>query len=189
MFDIGWSELAVVACVTILVVGPKELPGLLRTMGKTVGQLRRMAGDFQKQFDDAIREAELHEVKKTMQAPFQPLEDARKAALEFQSDVNKTVNSTGAEIAAAAKDKPRIPAGVMDPLPTPVMPEPAKAVPAAAAAPAAPAPPAASSAPKKKAAAAQAAAPARSRAAKPADAGKPAVKKAPAPKAKPGKKA
>ena len=50
MFDIGWSEILVVVIVTILVVGPKELPGLLRTLGKTVGNLRRMAGDFQSQF-------------------------------------------------------------------------------------------------------------------------------------------
>ncbi len=122
MFDIGWSELAVVACVTILVVGPKELPGLLRTMGKTVGQLRKMAGDFQKQFDEAIREAELDEVKKTMKAPFQPLEDARKAALDFQGKVNKEVNSIGAD-ASAKPALPPIPAGVLDPLPTPVMPK------------------------------------------------------------------
>ncbi len=123
MFDIGWSELAVVACVTILVVGPKELPGLLRTMGKTVGQLRKMAGDFQKQFDEAIREAELDEVKKTMKAPFQPLEDARKAALDFQGKVNKEVNSIGADANAGIAPPPPTPAGVLDPLPPPVMPK------------------------------------------------------------------
>jgi sec-independent protein translocase protein TatB len=91
VFDIGWTELVVIACVTVLVVGPKELPGLLRSFGKTVGNLRRMAGDFQKQFDDAMREAELDEVRKKMNKPFQPLEDARKAALEFQDKVSSSV--------------------------------------------------------------------------------------------------
>ncbi|WP_119307463.1 Sec-independent protein translocase protein TatB [Cohaesibacter haloalkalitolerans] len=62
MFDIGWSEILVVVIITILVVGPKELPGLLRTVGKTVANLRRMAGDFQNQFNDALREAELDDV-------------------------------------------------------------------------------------------------------------------------------
>jgi len=91
VFDIGWTELVVIACVTVLVVGPKELPGLLRSFGKTVGNLRRMAGDFQKQFDDAMREAELDEVRKKMNKPFQPLEDARKAALDFQDKVSSSV--------------------------------------------------------------------------------------------------
>jgi len=58
MFDIGWSELLVVAVVTILVVGPKDLPGMLRTFGKTMSQVRRTANDFKRQFNDALREAE-----------------------------------------------------------------------------------------------------------------------------------
>ncbi|WP_316862520.1 Sec-independent protein translocase protein TatB [uncultured Cohaesibacter sp.] len=66
MFDIGWSEILIVAVVAILVVGPKELPGLLRTVGKTVGNLRRLAGDFQNQFNEALREAELEDVKTTI---------------------------------------------------------------------------------------------------------------------------
>lgn len=91
MFDIGWSELVVVAIVAVLVVGPKELPAMLRTIGKTVGNLRRMAGDFQRQFDQALREAELDEVKKEIKAPFQPLEDARKSAQAFQKKVADSV--------------------------------------------------------------------------------------------------
>lgn len=66
MFDIGWSEILVVVIITILVVGPKELPGLLRTVGKTVGNMRRMAGDFQNQFNEALKEAELDDVQKTI---------------------------------------------------------------------------------------------------------------------------
>ncbi|MCB1455671.1 MAG: twin-arginine translocase subunit TatB [Nitratireductor sp.] len=92
MFDVGWTELVVVAVVAILVVGPKDLPGMLRTFGKTVSQLRRMAGDFQRQFDDALKEAELDDVKKIASSKtFQPLEDARKSMLDFQKDVNQSV--------------------------------------------------------------------------------------------------
>lgn len=55
----------VVAVVAIIVVGPKDLPGMLRTVGKSVKKIRGMAGDFQRQFDDALKEAELDGVKKT----------------------------------------------------------------------------------------------------------------------------
>jgi len=63
MFDIGWSEMLVIAIVVIVVVGPKELPGMLRTFGKTTAKLRVMANDFRKQFDEAMKEAELDELK------------------------------------------------------------------------------------------------------------------------------
>ena len=59
MFDLGWPELLVVALVLIIVVGPKDLPAMLRTFGKTTRKLRSMAGDFRSQFDDALKEAEL----------------------------------------------------------------------------------------------------------------------------------
>jgi sec-independent protein translocase protein TatB len=111
VFDIGWTELLVIACVTVLVVGPKELPGLLRTLGKTVGNLRKMAGDFQKQFDEAIREAELDEVRKKMNQPFQPLEDARKAALDFQKTVSDTVRIPENPTATPAATPAAPPAG------------------------------------------------------------------------------
>ncbi len=65
MFDIGWTEMLVVAVVAIIVVGPKDLPGMLRTVGKSVKKIRGMAGDFQRQFDDALKEAELDGVKKS----------------------------------------------------------------------------------------------------------------------------
>jgi sec-independent protein translocase protein TatB len=57
MFDIAWSELLLVLIVAIVVVGPKELPGLMRTAGRMLGKLRRTADDFRKQFDEAVKEA------------------------------------------------------------------------------------------------------------------------------------
>jgi sec-independent protein translocase protein TatB len=66
MFDIGWSELLVIAVVAIVVVGPKELPKLMRSIGHYGGKLRRAAGDFQRQFEEAMRESEVDEVKKAL---------------------------------------------------------------------------------------------------------------------------
>ena len=63
MFDIGWPEMLVIAIVLIVVVGPKDLPRMLRAFGKTTSKLRSMAGDFRKQFDEALKEAELDDVK------------------------------------------------------------------------------------------------------------------------------
>lgn len=66
MFEIGWSELLVIGVVLIVVVGPKDLPRMLRTFGRTTTHLRKMAGDFRKQFDEALREAELDDVRDTV---------------------------------------------------------------------------------------------------------------------------
>ncbi|WP_114391005.1 Sec-independent protein translocase protein TatB [Notoacmeibacter marinus] len=63
MLDIGWPELLVVTVVLIVVVGPKDLPRMLRTFGRTTSKVRSMAGDFRKQFDEALKEAELDDVK------------------------------------------------------------------------------------------------------------------------------
>jgi sec-independent protein translocase protein TatB len=64
MFDIGWGELVVIGVVALIAIGPKELPGVLRTTGQWMGKIRRMASDFQDQFKEALREAELDDLKK-----------------------------------------------------------------------------------------------------------------------------
>ena len=68
MLDIGWSELLVVAVVAIVVVGPKDLPKLMRSFGFYAGKLRRAASDFQRQFDEAMVESEAEEVRKNIEA-------------------------------------------------------------------------------------------------------------------------
>ena len=68
MFDIGWSELLVIAVVAIIVVGPKDLPRLMRAFGHYASKLRRMAGEFQHQFENAMREAELEEARKAIES-------------------------------------------------------------------------------------------------------------------------
>src|SRR5215467_10440573 len=64
MFDIGWSELLVIGVVALIAIGPKELPGVLRMVGQWMGKVRRMASDFQGQFQEAMREAEMADLKK-----------------------------------------------------------------------------------------------------------------------------
>jgi len=64
MFDFSWGEVVVIGAVALVVIGPKELPGVLRTAGTWVGKARRMATDFQHQFQEALREADIAEMKK-----------------------------------------------------------------------------------------------------------------------------
>ena len=107
MFDIGWTELLVVAMVAILVVGPKELPRMLRGFGKTVGNLRRMANEFQGQFNEALREAEqqagLDDLKSSMPdlSDIDPMKDIKEAI--------DPLNDLGNEIDSAIKSGPAPP--------------------------------------------------------------------------------
>ena len=78
MFDIGWSEFALIAVVALIAIGPKELPGVLRTVGQWMGKARRMAAEFQSQFQEAMREAEMADLKKSF-------DEVREAASGFGS--------------------------------------------------------------------------------------------------------
>jgi sec-independent protein translocase protein TatB len=79
MFDIAWSELMLIGAVALVVIGPKDLPKAMRTVGQAVGKVRRMASEFQGQFNDAMREAELHDLKK-------PVEDVGGSVSSAMSD-------------------------------------------------------------------------------------------------------
>ena len=67
MLDFGAGELVVIGVVALVAIGPKELPGVLRAVGKSVGKMRRMAGEFQSQFSDAMRDMELEEARKKVE--------------------------------------------------------------------------------------------------------------------------
>ncbi len=79
MFDIGWSELVVIGVVALIAIGPKELPGVLRTVGQYMGKIRRMASEFQGQFQEAMREAEMADLKK----PVDEMTDTAKGFTDF----------------------------------------------------------------------------------------------------------
>jgi sec-independent protein translocase protein TatB len=97
MFEIGWSELLVIAVVAIIVVGPKDLPRMLRTFGNFVGKARRMAFDFQRQFNDVLREAErqadLEDVRKTLAEvkAIDPVKDVKNTIAEAKSSFEEAV--------------------------------------------------------------------------------------------------
>ena len=79
MFDIGWSELVVIGVVALIAIGPKELPGVLRMVGQWMGKARKMATEFQGQFNEAMREAEMADLKKTF-------DDVKDAAKDFSTN-------------------------------------------------------------------------------------------------------
>lgn len=66
MFDIGWTELLLVAVLAIVFVGPKDLPKVMRTLGQYTARMRKMAREFQQNFEDLARETELEELRKEM---------------------------------------------------------------------------------------------------------------------------
>ena len=67
MFDLGWSKLIIIAMLAIVVVGPKDLPALLRTIGKFMGQIRRQADEFRRQFDEAMKDTELDQIRRDVE--------------------------------------------------------------------------------------------------------------------------
>jgi sec-independent protein translocase protein TatB len=100
--DFGWSELLVIAIVLIVVVGPKDLPKMLRTFGKTTSNLRKMAGDFRKQFDEALKEAELDDMREIARdiKSLDPRKDIKKAL----NPLGKVGQDLNAELKKAAGD-------------------------------------------------------------------------------------
>jgi sec-independent protein translocase protein TatB len=108
MFDIGWTEMLVIAIVMIVVVGPKDLPRMLRTFGKTTAKLRSMAGDFQKQFNEALKEAELDDVKKSVDQlrSLDPRNEIKKQLNPFEKaaqDVRAGLNSLNPSVTKPAE--------------------------------------------------------------------------------------
>jgi sec-independent protein translocase protein TatB len=108
MFDIGWSEFVVIAVVALIAIGPKELPGVLRMVGQWMGKARKMAAEFQGQFQEAMREAEMADLKKSF-------DEVKEAATGFtggnvmtslQKDVSAALNIDDVDKPAANVDTP-----------------------------------------------------------------------------------
>jgi sec-independent protein translocase protein TatB len=120
MFDIGWSELVVIGVVALIAIGPKELPGVLRTVGQYMGKVRRMASEFQSQFQEAMREAEMADIKKSVDeitgaatkqfSDFDPIGTVRKEIESLSSDPFKdgapTPSSASPEAASESLPAP-----------------------------------------------------------------------------------
>lgn len=115
MFDIGWSELVVIAVVALVVIGPKELPATLRTIGKMTARARKVAGEFRAQFDEALREAELDDVRQTISDaqklnPMNSLREAmnplRDMGNEIKADLQRSTTNTPAATATPMPEEP-----------------------------------------------------------------------------------
>jgi len=118
MFDISWSEFAIIAVVALIAIGPKELPGVLRMVGQWIGKARKMAAEFQGQFQEAMREAEMADLKKSF-------DEVKEAATGFtsgnvmtslQKDVSEALKIDDVDKPAASVDEPATP--VLDALAT-----------------------------------------------------------------------
>ncbi len=105
MFDISWSEFLLIGVVALIVIGPKELPAVMRTLGQWTRKVRGMATEFQNQFQEAMREAEMTDLKKQVDdlaqdvKNFDPLKDVRDHVEGVGEDVKRSL--TGPEPAAA----------------------------------------------------------------------------------------
>lgn len=105
MFDVGWGELFLIAVVALIVVGPKDLPGLFRTLGQFTGRARAMARDFQRTLEAAADDAGVSEVQKTLRGVNDSLGSASEAARKFSER-----KLTGTDEAPAPKPVVRAPA-------------------------------------------------------------------------------
>jgi sec-independent protein translocase protein TatB len=121
MFDIGWSELVVIAVVALIAIGPKELPGVLRMVGQWMGKARKMAAEFQGQFQEAMREAEMADLKKSF-------DEVKEAATGFtggnlmtslEKDVSKSLDMDVLDKQAASPTE----VAAIEPPATPTTPE------------------------------------------------------------------
>jgi sec-independent protein translocase protein TatB len=117
MFDISWSELLILGIVTLIFVGPKEMPRFLGTLGKYAGMVRRQAQEFRQQFDDAMREAELQRIKDEVEGMSRDIEKSVREADQFAKG---SVEAAKSEMRALGdvSAKPKFP-------PTEVLEEPA----------------------------------------------------------------
>jgi sec-independent protein translocase protein TatB len=150
MFDLDLGKLVIIGIVALIVIGPKELPGVLRTLGQMITKVRRMAAEFQNQFQEAMREAELADLKKEVDdmtaqaqsyAHFDPAEEVRKHVEAVGKEVEGAVGelpsldapppqSTPAETPAAspASEDARAPSSPTEPTALPPSLEAAAAV-------------------------------------------------------------
>ena len=157
MFDIGWSELLVVGVVALIVVGPKDLPRMFRTLGEVTGKARKMAREFQNAMNDAARDSGVNDIAGDLRKVTDPkqfgIDKIREATSEFSAwkpdgpgarKAPKTGDAAAAAAAAEASDAAELsgePELVPDPAapaapaskaaaPEPVTPAPAKPTPA-----------------------------------------------------------
>src|SRR5277367_3497081 len=110
MFDLDISKMIIVGIVALAVIPPKDLPRVMRTVGQTIGKMRRMAAEFQGQFMEAMRDVEREADLESVKKEFQAINDQAKIDTSFdpvgmmREDMTKAVATSAgaAEVAASA---------------------------------------------------------------------------------------
>jgi sec-independent protein translocase protein TatB len=128
MFDIGWGELVVIGIVALIAIGPKELPTVLRTLGQYMAKIRRMSAEFQGQFQEALREAEVAELKQQAESLKSTVTDF--ARIDPLADPPKAPDPTADSAAAQpgeALPPPEVQTAAGEPVAEPVAPASAEA--------------------------------------------------------------
>jgi sec-independent protein translocase protein TatB len=111
VFDIGWQELMVIGIVAVVVIGPKDLPRVLRTVTMAMRKVRSMARDFQDSIDELAREAELHELRKDIeQAADADIEKELRTIADPAREVEESVREIGQSLEERAALEPAKPA-------------------------------------------------------------------------------
>jgi len=120
MFDLGWGKIIIIAVIALVVIGPKELPAVLRTVGQWMGKIRRMAAEFQGQFQEAMREAEMADLKKSIDS----ITEATRGIGDPLGTVTRNIESVFADKPAATATDTASPAATAsttaEPAATPV---------------------------------------------------------------------
>src|SRR5690348_16447493 len=99
MFDISWTEFLLIGIVALIVIGPKELPAVMRSLGQWTRKIRSLASDFQNQFHEAMREAEMADLKKQVDdvasdiKNYDPLKDMRSDVEAIGKDLDESVKA------------------------------------------------------------------------------------------------
>ena len=93
MFDIGWSEMVVIALIALLVIGPRDLPRVLRTAGQWAGKARRIVREFQNNIDQMVRESDVDQIKSSVDQIKKDAEEISR--YDVKGDLEKSIDPTG----------------------------------------------------------------------------------------------
>ena len=111
MFDIAWSELGLIGAVALIVIGPKDLPKVMRTLGQWTRRARLLASEFQNNFDDMVRQAELADLKKQVEkvgtAAVVTQDDTLAAMRDMEAEMRKNIEGA---VVSPAPSEPVAPA-------------------------------------------------------------------------------
>jgi sec-independent protein translocase protein TatB len=110
MFEISWSELLILAVVALIFIGPKDLPVFFNTLGRYAGAVRRQANEFRRHFEDAMREAEMENLRKEFDGVREDLQrTARETAKSIEDDLAKAKSRADDTAKAAGPATPSAP--------------------------------------------------------------------------------